>query len=81
MEDVRTLARRSHKLRRLGSTFLLVGGVAALIGIVLMVAFDGFAQAAGVMLASLATAPTVVGLGLWLAGVTGWHASHQRPFA
>jgi hypothetical protein len=81
MEDARSLGRRAHRLRRLGSIFLLVGGVGALIGGVLMIAFDGFPEAAGVMLASLASAPTVVGLALWLAGVTGWHASHERPFA
>jgi hypothetical protein len=60
----------------------LVGGIiAALIGVLLIVVFDGFLQAAGLMLAALATAPTVIGLGLWLSGATGHWVSRERPFA
>jgi VIT1/CCC1 family predicted Fe2+/Mn2+ transporter len=81
MEDRTTLSRRSKRLRRHGSRWLLGGGVAALIGVLLMIAFDGFLEAAGLMLASLATAPIVVGLGLWLSGATGRWVSRERPFA
>lgn len=52
-----------------------------MIGVLLIVVFDGFLQAAGLMLAALATAPTVIGLGMWLAGATGRWVSRERPFA
>jgi hypothetical protein len=71
MEDRTTLSRRSKRLKHHGSRWLLGGGVAALIGVLLMIAFDGFLEAAGLMLAFLATAPIVVGLGLRLSGATG----------
>ena len=55
--------------------------MAVLIGVLLIVVLDGFLQAAGLMLAALATAPTVIGLGLWLSGATGRWVSRERPFA
>jgi hypothetical protein len=83
MEDRTTLSRRSERLKLRGSRWLLAGGIAALIGALLMIAFDGFLEAAGLMLAAVATAPIVVGLGLglWLSGATGRWVSRERPFA
>jgi uncharacterized membrane protein len=81
MEDPTTLSRRSKRLKHLGSRWLLGGGVAALIGVLLIIAFGGFLQAAGLMLAALATVPIVVGLALWLSGATGRWVSRERPFA
>jgi hypothetical protein len=81
MEDRTTLTRRSERLKRHGSRWLLGGAIAALIGVLLIIAFDGFLQAAGLMLAALATAPIVVGLGMWLSGATGRWVSRERPFA
>lgn len=81
MEDRTTLSGRSKRLKHHGSLWLLGGGIAALIGVLLMIAFDGFLAAAGLMLAALATAPIVVGLALWLSGATGRWVSRERPFA
>jgi hypothetical protein len=81
MEDRTTLSRRSKRLKQHGSRWLLGGVIAALIGVLLIVVFDGFLQAAGLMLAALATAPTVIGLATWLAGATSRWVSSERPFA
>jgi hypothetical protein len=81
MEDRTTLSRRSRRLKHHGSRWLIGGVIAALIGVLLIVVFDGFLQAAGLMLAALATAPTVIGLGMWLSGATGRWVSRERPFA
>ena len=80
MEDRTTLSRRSQRLKHHGSRWLLGGVIAAMIGVLLIVLFDGFLQAAGLMLAALATAPTVIGLGMWLSGATGRWVSRERPF-
>jgi hypothetical protein len=74
-------AQRDDKMVANGSRLLLLGGVLAAIGIVLMVALDGTAAGIGIAIASLATVPTLGGLGLWLSGMVSRRARAGKPFA
>jgi hypothetical protein len=74
-------AQRDQSMLANGSRLLLLGGVLAAIGIVLMVALDGTAAGIGVAIASLATVPTLGGLGLWLSAVVSRRHRAGKPFA
>jgi hypothetical protein len=64
-----------------GSRLLLLGGVLAAIGILLMVLLDGYADGIGVAFASLGTVPTVAGVALCLAGLVSRRSRAGKPFA
>jgi hypothetical protein len=64
-----------------GSRLLLIGGIVAAIGIVLMLLLDGYPAGIGVTLASLATVPTLAGLGLFVSGHVSRRARAGKPFA
>jgi hypothetical protein len=64
-----------------GSRLLLAGGVLFAVGLVLMLATDGFGDFLGVALSALATPPTLAGLALCASGLVSRRASEQRPFA
>ena len=74
-------AERDANMLATGSKLLLLGGVLAAIGIVLMIVFDGTAAGIGVAIASLACVPTLAGLGLWLSGFVSRRARAGKPFA
>ena len=72
---------RDAKMLQTGSRLLLLGGVLAAIGIVLMLALDGTAAGIGIAIASLACVPTLAGLGMWLSGFVSRRARAGKPFA
>ena len=80
-ESPGALRRTSGRFHDAVATIALIGGVMAAIGIVLMVVGDGAADFIGVVLASLAVVPTVVGFGLELTALTARRASREGPFA
>jgi hypothetical protein len=64
-----------------GARLLLLGGILAAIGIALMIPLEGTAAGIGIAIASLATVPTVGGLGLWLSGLVSRRSRAGKPFA
>ena len=74
VERCRARARR-YPVRCVNSTALRN------IGIVLLLALDGTAAGIGIALASLATVPTLAGLGMWLSGFVSRRARAGKPFA
>jgi hypothetical protein len=64
-----------------GARLLLLGGILAAIGIALMIPLEGTASGIGIAIASLATVPTVAGLGLWLSGIVARRSRAGKPFA
>ena len=81
-----TDANLSHvgaKQRANGERLLLVGGVLFAIGlIVTLIGGDQNLPAyIGVTFMTLATPPTLAGLGLWLSGMVSGRASQRKPFA
>ena len=75
------LARTAGSQRTTGSRLLLAGGVLFALGLVLMLAGDGFADFIGVLLSALAAPPTLAGVALLMAAAVGGRASQQKPFA
>ena len=73
--------RRDEKMVANGSRLLLLGGLLALPGIILMIALDGTAAGIGIAIASLATVPTLAGLALWLSGMVSRRSRAGKPFA
>ena len=59
----------------------LIGGVMALVGILLMLVFDGALQTLGLVLAWFAVVPTLIGFGLLLGQVITKRSSQDKPFA
>jgi hypothetical protein len=74
-------AQRDDKMVENGSRLLLLGGILAAVGIVLMVLLDGTAAGIGIAIASLATVPTLGGFGLWISGMVSRRARAGKPFA
>jgi hypothetical protein len=74
-------AERDTKMLATGSKLLLLGGVLAAVGIVLMMVFDNTAAGIGIAIASLASVPTLAGLALWLSGFVSRRARAGKPFA
>jgi hypothetical protein len=72
---------RDRNLLANGAKLLLVGGVLAAIGIVLMLLLDGYGAGIGVALASLACVPTLAGLGLTGSALVSRRARAGKPFA
>ena len=61
-----------------GLRLLLIGGVGALIGLVVMLLTPG--RGAGVAIAALATVPTLAGLALVVAAWVARRAGQGKPF-
>jgi hypothetical protein len=77
----RRLAQTAGNQNTTGARLLLLGGVLFAIGLVLMLAGSGIVDFFGVLLAALATPPTLAGIGMMLSGLVGHHASERRLFA
>jgi len=77
----RGLRRSAGQLRTIGTRLLLGGGVLFAIGLVLMLATDGFGDFAGILLAALATPPSLGGLALLVSGLFARRAAEHKPFA
>ena len=75
------LRRSAKQLRTLGARVLLAGGVLFAIGLLLMLATDGFGDFLGILFAALSTPPTLGGLGLLVSGLFARRAAEHRPFA
>jgi hypothetical protein len=72
---------RPDRLASLGWKLLLIGGVMAAIGLALAYPLEGVAQGIGVMLASLAVAPTVAGIVAHVVARVQARALGGKPFA
>ena len=72
---------RDRRMQVNGARLLLLGGILAAIGIALMIPLDGTAAGIGVAIASLATVPTLAGLGLWLSGMVSRRERAGKPWA
>jgi hypothetical protein len=77
----RRLAETSGNQHTTGARLLLAGGVLFAIGLVLMLVGSGVVDFFGVMLAALATPPTLAGVAMLASGLVGRRASQQKPFA
>jgi hypothetical protein len=77
----RGLRRSAGQLRTIGARLLLAGGVVFAIGLVLMLATDGFGDFAGILLAALSTPPTLGGAALLISGLFARRAAEHKPFA
>jgi hypothetical protein len=65
-----------------GWWLLLIGGILAVPGMVLMFAFDSdAAQVVGITMATFGTLPTLVGLGLLVINGISRRADADKPFA
>jgi hypothetical protein len=73
--------RRDRDMLANGSKLLLLGGVLAAIGIILMLLLDGYGNGIGVAFASLACVPTLAGLGLTASALVSRRARAGKPFA
>ena len=72
---------RPERFASAGWTLLLIGGVMAAIGLALAYPLEGVAQGIGVMLASLAIAPTVAGIVAHVIALVQARALRGKPFA
>jgi hypothetical protein len=73
-------AERDDKMVANGLRLLLLGGILAVPGIILMVLLDNTAAGIGIAIASLATVPTA-GLALWISGLVSRRSRAGKPFA
>ncbi len=64
-----------------GWNLALVGGIAAAIGILLMILFEGGIQTLGIVIAFFAVMPTVVGFGILIGKGVSRRAEQGKPFA
>jgi len=64
-----------------GWNLALLGGVAALVGILLMILFEGAWQTLGIVIAFFAVMPTVVGFGILIGKGVSRRAEQGKPFA
>ena len=74
-------AERDHKMVANGLRLLLLGGILAVPGILLMILLDNTAAGIGLAIAALATVPTLAGLALWVSGLVSKRARAGKPFA
>ena len=77
-----TSAKRNSKQKETGAKLLLIGGILALAGALLVIPLDGGTpEGIGVALMSLASVPALAGLGLFLAGIVEKRSREDKPFA
>ena len=80
----RELRGNADRFQSAGSVLLLIGGIGAILGALVYVlgtATASWVKAVGVMLASIAAAPTVGGIVLLAMAATGAWAGRRKPFA
>ncbi len=79
----RNLAQAGEKQKANGARLLLIGGVLFALGlvVVLLGGDENLPAYIGVALMTLATPPTIAGLGLFLSGLVSGRASDHKPFA
>ncbi len=70
---------RDHLMRANGLRLLLIGGIGALVGLIVMLLAPG--RGAGVAIAWVATVPTVAGLALLVVSWVARRAGQGKPFA
>jgi hypothetical protein len=70
---------RDRLMRANGLRLLLIGGIGALIGVIVMLLVPG--RGAGVAIAWVAVVPTLAGVGLLLASWVARRAGEGKPFA
>ena len=70
---------RDQLMRANGWRLLLIGGIGALIGLIVMLLTPG--RGAGVAIAALATVPTLAGIGLLVSSWVARRAGQGKPFA
>ncbi len=64
-----------------GSRLLLLGGILAAIGLLLVLLFEGTANGIGLVFLSLACVPTVAGIAVMGSAVVSRRARAGKPFA
>jgi hypothetical protein len=77
----RELERQGRRLTAPSPWLLLVGAVTGIVGVVFVIIGTGFLFGLGLALLVIAGGPTVVGLGLLLAGLVSRWAARHRLFA
>ncbi|CAA9463523.1 MAG: hypothetical protein AVDCRST_MAG65-25 [uncultured Solirubrobacteraceae bacterium] len=70
---------RDNMMRANGLRLLLIGGIGALVGIIVMFLAPG--RGAGVAIAWVATVPTLAGIALLVAYWVARRAGQDKPFA
>ena len=75
------LRRSAKQLRTLGARLLLAGGILFAIGLLLMLAGDGVLDFLGILVAAVATPPSVGGLALFISSFFARGAAEHRPLA
>jgi hypothetical protein len=77
------LSRAGEKQRTNGARLLLIGGVLFVIGLIvtLLGGDENLPAYIGVTFMTLATPPTIAGLGLFLTGLVSGRASERKPSA
>ena len=73
------LRRSAKQLRTLGARLLLAGGILFAIGLLLMLAGDGVLEFLGILVAAVATPPSVGGLALFISSFIARGAAEHRP--
>ena len=77
----RSLRRSESRFMQRGWQLLLLGGAVAAIGLALAYSTGGVAEGIGVMLASLASAPTLAGIVLVIVSAATGRMRRGEPFA
>jgi hypothetical protein len=72
---------RDRDMLATGAKLLLLGGVLFVIGLVLMLVFNGYGAGIGVAFAALACVPTLAGVGLVGSALVSKRARAGKPFA
>ena len=75
------LGRSVKQLRTLGARLLLAGGILFAIGLLLMLAGDDVLDFLGILVAAVATPPSVCGLALLISSLFARGAAEHRPLA
>ena len=80
----RELRANAQRFQSAGAVLLLMGGIGAILGALVYLlgtTTASWVKAVGVMLASIAAAPTVAGIVLLAMAATGAWAGRRKPFA
>jgi hypothetical protein len=80
-QSPRELDRTGGRFRDFGGRFALLAVVMAVVGALLIVLADGVIEFFGVVLASLAILPGIIGIGLLLSALVAKRAAKGRSFA
>ncbi|MGH2874643.1 MAG: hypothetical protein ACRDL8_04930 [Solirubrobacteraceae bacterium] len=75
------LDRQGRRLELTGSSFMALGAIVWVPGVVLVLLTSGWAYALGWVLIAIGLLPTIVATALLLSGIVARWAAHHRPFA